>query len=159
MTPARERHHLVGDVDTGGNRTSLGRPLGRVPRTRPHVEHAYARGDSGRVEQRLHEPGGDPAGEQAVALGLLTPTGSLERLEGLGAGRTLVQDADQKSSTSSTSSLGSPLLVDAIRSAASSGPSFQTERMVWGATLTAVSGPSSTRSSSSFNSSRPERTR
>ena len=86
MTPARERQHLVGDVHTRRDRAALA-ARGGVPRTRPHVEHAHARADSGRVEQRLHEPGGDPAGEAAVGLGLRVPAGPLERLEGLGVTR------------------------------------------------------------------------
>ena len=87
MTAARECHDLVGDVHARRDSASLFRAGGGVPQSRPHVEHAHARGDSGRIEQRLHEPGGDLPGEAVVGLGLRVPAGPLERFEGLGVTR------------------------------------------------------------------------
>ncbi|HYN52339.1 MAG TPA: hypothetical protein VES62_15570, partial [Thermoleophilaceae bacterium] len=84
VTPPGERHHFVGDVHTPHDRPALNRPEGCVPRSRSHVQGARAGPDCGRVQQGLNEPRGDPAGEQAVALGLVTPAGALECFERLG---------------------------------------------------------------------------
>ena len=130
MTAARECDDLVGDVHARRDSASLvPRRAAAYPGPFPTSSTHMPAADTGRVEQRLHEPRGDLAGEAAVGLGLRVPTGPLERLEGLGVAH-LTHYAGQKSSTISTSSLRCPMLVDAIRSTASSGPSFQTERTV-----------------------------
>jgi hypothetical protein len=48
------------------------------------VQHARATTNVGRVEQRLHEPRGDPAEEVVVAGRLLLPARRLESVEGVG---------------------------------------------------------------------------
>ena len=112
--PAQQRAELV----------LVGEAVG-VGTRGPHIEHLHAGGDPGRVEQRLHEPGGDPSRQQTVGLRLLAPAGTLQGLEGLGAGCRIAHGAGQK--PSSFSSGGSGSRAEKMSSSASALVSLWTE--------------------------------
>jgi SAM-dependent methyltransferase len=75
----------------------------------------------------------------------------------LGSGR-FARRAQPAQKPSTISASGSVSRTEQIRTSASSGPAFQTERTVSGATRTAVRAPTSTTSSPSLNCSAPETT-
>jgi hypothetical protein len=94
---ARELEHRLGEVDTDGLRAPLGSSGRDVARPRGDVEHSLARLGTDRIEERIGQARGHPAGQRVVAGCLLrSPPG---RLEGVKRHRVVVAHRRQYAPT------------------------------------------------------------